>query len=478
MAATVRKVRGLFVALFALCVALTALPSLAFAAYATQTGEITISGVSEGDTVDIYRVVDYTYHDNDNTVTWKFTNEFGINRNDYAAAANNSDKMKGYADQMATYVLNKGNNVQPTETETVATGATSVTFDGMDDGEYLVIVTPAAGTTRIYQNAIVKLEPTQAVEGGNWSLANGGVDMTLKSDDEPPVDKKIDGKEGPVSDYAEGQPVPFTITSTVPTYPSNAINQRFAISDTMSTGLALNDGITVTIPKQGDEPQDIKLTAVADYTLTPAQYVGGQTFEIVFNYDKIAQYAGRQIVVSYSATLLDDAVSIENNQATVEFARDPNTENSFETKDDNEKLYTYTVSVVKQDADTQEPLQNAKFDLRKDTPAGDVVGVLTTGQDGTASIDGLAAGTYYLVETDAPEGYQLDATPIEVRIEALTDENATAADLVHNVPTITNTKTPALPVTGGAGTVAITAAGVVLVAGAAMLIVRARKNNN
>lgn len=474
MAATVRKVRGLFVALFALCVALTALPSVAFAAYATQTGEITISGVSEGDTVDIYRVVDYTYNNN-NTVTWGFTHNFGINRNSYADA--DSDEMKGYADQMATYVLNEGSGVMPTDTEPVAAGAMSVTFNNMDDGEYLVIVTPAAGTTRIYQNAIVKLEPTQTVEGGDWSLANGGVDMTLKSDDEPPVDKKIDGKEGPVSDYAEGQSVPFTITSTVPTYPSNAINQRFAISDTMSTGLALNDGITVTIPKQGDEPQDITLTAGADYTLTPAQYVGGQTFEIVFSYDQIAQYAGRQIVVSYSATLRDDAVSIENNQATVEFARDPNTENSFETKDDNEKLYTYTVSVVKQDADTQEVLPGAEFELHKGSATGEVVATLTTGQDGTASVDGLAADIYYLVETDAPDGYQLDATPIEVVITASTDDNATADSLIVS-KTIDNTKTPALPVTGGAGTVAITAAGVVLVAGAAMLIVRARKNNN
>lgn len=474
MAATVRKVRGLFVALFALCVALTALPSVAFAAYATQTGGITISGVSPEDKVDIYRVVDYTYNNN-NTVTWDFTHNFGIDRNSYAGA--NSDAMKGYADQMATYVLNKNNSVQPTKTETVATGASSVTFNNMDDGEYLVIVTPAAGTTRIYQNAIVKLEPAQAVEGGDWSLANGGVDMTLKSDDEPPVDKKIDGKEGPVSDYAEGQSVPFTITSTVPTYPSNAINQRFAISDTMSTGLALNDGITVTIPKQGDEPQDITLTAGTDYTLTPAQYVGGQTFEIVFNYDQIAQYAGREIVVSYSATLTNDAASIENNTATVEFSRDPNTANSYETKDDEEKLYTYTINVLKQDADTKVPLQNATFDLHKGTAEGDVVGTLTTGQDGAATIDGLAAGTYYLVETAAPEGYQLDATPIEVVITASTDDGATADSLIVS-KTIDNTKTPALPVTGGAGTVAITAAGVVLVAGAAMLIVRARKNNN
>lgn len=77
MAATARKVRGLFVALFALCVALTALPSVAFAAYATQTGDITISGVSPEDKVDIYRVVDYTYNNN-NTVTWDFTHNFEL----------------------------------------------------------------------------------------------------------------------------------------------------------------------------------------------------------------------------------------------------------------------------------------------------------------------------------------------------------------------------------------------------------------
>lgn len=474
MAATVRKVRGLFVALFALCVALTALPSVAFAAYATQTGAITISGVSEGDTVDIYRVVDYTYNNN-NTVTWGFTHNFGINRNSYADA--DSDEMKGYADQMATYVLDKDNSVQPTKTETVATGASSVTFNNMDDGEYLVIVTPAAGTTKIYQNAIVKLEPTQDGQSGDWSLVNGDVNMVEKSVNQPPVDKKINGEDGPVSDYAEGQSVPFTITSTVPTYPSNAINKRFAISDTMSSGLALNNGIAVTISKQGDEPQDITLTAGADYTLTPTESLNGKAFEIVFNYDEIAQYAGRQIVVSYSATLRDDAVSIENNQATVEFSRDPNTENSYETKDDEEKLYTYTINVLKQDADTQKALPDAVFELHKDSATGNVVATLTTGQDGKVSVEGLAAGIYYLVETDAPDGYQLDATPIEVVITASTADNATADSLIVS-KTIDNTKTPALPVTGGAGTVAVTAAGVVLVAGAAMLIVRARKNNN
>ena len=44
--------------------------------------------------------------------------------------------------------------------------------------------------------------------------------------------------------------------------------------------------------------------------------------------------------------------------------------------------------------------------------------------------------------------------------------------------TITNALTPSLPVTGGEGTIAITATGVVLIAGAAALIVRARRQHN
>jgi hypothetical protein len=78
-------------------------------------------------------------------------------------------------------------------------------------------------------------------------------------------------------------------------------------------------------------------------------------------------------------------------------------------------------------------LEGAKFDVYFDTdesgdfdPAEDTkVGELTSGADGTASIGGLAFGTYFLVETAAPEGCDLLTEPIEVTLT----ENAPDADI-------------------------------------------------
>ena len=133
---------------------------------------------------------------------------------------------------------------------------------------------------------------------------------------------------------------------------------------------------------------------------------------------------------------------------------------------------------MKTDENDNTPLQDAVFGVYTDAACTDQskIGEITTGADGIASIDGLEAGTYHLKEITAPEGYQLDESVISVEVNQNTDGEDTLIRVVSQP--ITNTKTPALPVTGGAGTIAITAAGVVLVAGAATMIVRARKSNN
>ena len=123
------------------------------------------------------------------------------------------------------------------------------------------------------------------------------------------------------------------------------------------------------------------------------------------------------------------------------------------------------------------------FDVYREGIEDPIFTGVTSDENGLITIDGLSNGNYTLVETSAPAGYAL-ADPVEFTINSV-DENKdgifegkmydfTGTAIVDEVVN------PAeeLPTTGGAGTVAFTAAGVVIMAGAAAFIIRSRKNNN
>ncbi|MFP7479764.1 SpaA isopeptide-forming pilin-related protein [Terribacillus saccharophilus] len=75
------------------------------------------------------------------------------------------------------------------------------------------------------------------------------------------------------------------------------------------------------------------------------------------------------------------------------------------------------VSLVKVDEDDQNlRLAGAVYDLQ-DANSEIVKENLVTNEEGRIVVEDLAPGTYYFVETKAPEHYQLDDTPIEVKVE-------------------------------------------------------------
>jgi len=96
---------------------------------------------------------------------------------------------------------------------------------------------------------------------------------------------------------------------------------------------------------------------------------------------------------------------------------------------------------------------------------------VTTGSDGFGYIYGLVEGTYYLVETAAPSGYNLLTSPITVVVDSTTADTTTHLTDVN----VTNVKGFILPITGGTGTILFTVTGLILIAAAGVFLVAYKK---
>lgn len=81
---------------------------------------------------------------------------------------------------------------------------------------------------------------------------------------------------------------------------------------------------------------------------------------------------------------------------------------------------------------------------------------------------GLEAGTYYLVEIQAPSGYNLLSYPLAVTL----DESSHLAD---NAVKVANSNQFQLPSTGGIGTTIFTVSGMMMLAAAVVVLVMKKK---
>lgn len=88
--------------------------------------------------------------------------------------------------------------------------------------------------------------------------------------------------------------------------------------------------------------------------------------------------------------------------------------------------------------------------------------------NGSFGVYGLAYGTYYLLETQAPAGYNLSAVPIKVTI------HETSHQPEYTIP-VTNHAGTILPETGGMGTTIVYIVGGVMVVAAVVLLVTKKR---
>lgn len=476
--AITQRLRGAAAALVALLACLAIVPTAAFADSAAFTSNsLTVDGLVSGDTVTIYQVVETTYDGDTNVASNAFVANFGVDYDDWADAEGTSE-IQNYADTIAAYVNSHadewgtGGHVMYTATST----GNSVTFNDIAAGQYLVVVSNANDATRVYQTVIMSVIPT--VDDGDFVPAES--ETTLKctdmdSDTDSVVDKKING--GDSTDTVDANDtVTFTITSQIPYYTSNLDSRMYTLTDTMS------DGFVYTANSLSVSAGSTQLTEGTDYTVNFNQ--DGTLFVLSLTKSALETYANQTLTISYEATIASGANTpsygaAETNAVTLVFSINSiDSETSTATDTVYMTVYGITFKKVGED-ETSTGLAGAEFEVQD--AGGNVVATAESDENGDVTITGALAADqqYTLVETVAPTGYDLmDDMTFTIK----SDVNSGYSGYLYKINKGTVTDPVAgfltdLPTTGGTGTIIMTAAGVVLIAGAAALIARSRKQD-
>lgn len=485
MAHIKNRLRGLLAAFVALVAAFAIVPGTALADSITG-GNVTITNVEAGDQVYLYQVTKTDVNPTTNEATNDFVANFGIDFDEEWTPSNTdanpdtSDEVEGYANTIAQYVNSNdglwGGENGFTKYGPVTATAAGATFNNVDAGQYLVVVT-SNDATRVYQNTIITVMPE--ADGAEWKPQDVSADLKYTDmtpdDDTSVVDKKINGQDA-VDNVDKNDTVTFTITAPIPKYVDEFDTRVYKLTDTMDDGFVYAGNLVV---KAGEAT----LNAGTDYKLGSEQ---GFFNTIQLTGTALETYATQTLTVTYEATLAQDAnapvcTTDEFNKVELEFSVN-SVDNKTAKDDDTVSMTVYGITFKKVNDDGT-GLEGAEFTI-KDAADKELYTGLKSGQDGTVTLNGaLAAGQKYtLVETKAPAGYKpIENLEFTITSSGLAEDGTYTGYLYEiNEGEIVDEKTnffTELPTTGGAGTVALTAAGVVLVAGAAAFIVRSRKEN-
>ena len=487
-----KKMRNIFALLIAMVMVLGMSTMTAFAA---SDGSITVQNTVKDSTYNVYKVFDATYSGDNVAYSYDGSNETFL-----AALQADSSPFNCVKATSGGYSI------------TVKTGVADediLTFIKGQKGNFGIAVDTFTGDgdTQVVSNLAYGYYYITTTTGTLVTIDSALKDVTVIDKNEviPPPDKAekvaagtwteepTSGNESATGNI--GDTVNYKVTGSFNRYQGEELVTKITFTDTMSEGLTPNKDVVIKI--NGTEVSVTPTYSNNDRTwtaeITTAAVADDGT--ITFNYETPSTYE-----ITYSAVINENAkiADPEKNTFTLKY-------NDKGDQSDITEVVTYQITLTKVDKDGNK-LAGAKFKLydaetdgneipvvlvpqvvaegetadanygTKDSTVDNVyrhaktneTGVeMVTGKTGVIVVKGLANGTYYFEETEAPEGFnkltaRTDATTIK-------DANATISVL--------NQSGTELPSTGGIGTTIFYIIGAILVIGAGVVLVTRRRMN-
>ena len=466
--------------LASLLLALVMVFALATTAFATEpvtpttTGTITVDNPVADRTYTAYKIFDVVYDDArvNYSYTIKGDSEWYNTVNGYATEANGLT-LTPVADTTAnTYVvtitdafsapkfaaaLNAEVTGKTGKTLTKAESANTAAVSGLELGYYFV----------------------SSNTGALCNLTTTNPTVTIHDKNDMPFEKTDNKVSADV-----GETVNYTITGKVPDT-TGFETYTYEIADTMSDGLTFKKDVKVTVGS-ADVTADCNV----------AYNANGNANSFTVTIPVMSYQIGAAIEVTYTATVNEKAIAVvSNNEAKLTYSNNP-TDSESKTTTPAQKQEVYSSKIVIDKFETGKKttkLPNAKFVLYKEVTTDaetslvyykwntdkkvewvtDMAAatVMTTNDQGEATFGGLADGTYHLVETEAPAGYNPLTAPVPVTV-AGSSTDTTKLSVTAEVENKTGTT---LPTTGGMGTTIFYVLGAVLVLGAVVLLVTKKR---
>lgn len=322
---------------------------------------------------------------------------------------------------------------------------TEIDYETNQDEKYIV----NAGDHYVFivnQDGKSVTKPASEIDNNDYVASNNTVTVyNYVPDVDKQVQKRGDGNTWQeAADYNVGDMVPYKVTVTVPENITRL--KTFTVTDTPTN---LEDDVSTikVLYINGETTTELNETAAIK-----AIKKVNKGFEIQFDPAAMSDYAGKEIVITYQAELLSDAVSTtdgNSNKVSLIYSKkvgtggDPDTEEDKKTVQDETVVYTFKIKITKTD-ENGKGLNGVEFDLYKEVTAGTANAItgneakakgldekkhwlkvnelpLTTNKvgevDGILEVKGLANGTYKLVETKTLKDYNLLKEPVDVSLD-------------------------------------------------------------